>query len=46
MGSAKNQIIESREFIRTPHNLGGGRKKDGKMKVLPEMFMKTNEVKN
>ncbi len=46
MGGAKNQAIESRELIETAHNLGGGRKKDGKMKVLLEMFMKTNEVKS
>jgi len=46
MAAAKNQMIENNEVNKTENRLGKGEKDEGKMKGLPNIFMKTNEMQD
>jgi len=46
MASAKDQTLESKMDNKFSDSLELQQKKDGKMKVLPDIFMKTSEIQN
>ncbi len=46
MASPKSQAFENKAVQKTWLKLGRGEKKDAKMKVLPDIFMKTHEIQN
>ena len=46
MAIAKNQVLKSKAVNQTALGEEPGRKKDGKMKVLPDILLKISEIQN